>query len=232
MQRTIEWGNVAKRGKRMVNPQGKRSIGKTYPSTSGWLAEENSIGWKWVMYGTRSCSCKYAPGRNCFKFYGIFPNAHWRANSGFNSAGNYIFTYIYLLYFFNAGKDQNMWKYVEIVWGSMPTEKDLEIGKRVQRELNFISTIWGSLIPGKMRGQLQKKMYSNLSKSCIRIIRILRFHQQLLPKTHRNSPRVSLHLQIKGLCFPRLCIWQQHGFQELQDLLANWLQFIPGLPMK
>ena len=80
-----------------------------------------------------------------------------------------------------------------------------------------------------MRGQLQKKMYSNLSKSCIRI---LRFHQQLLPKTHRNSPRVSLHLQIKGLCFPWLCIWQQHGFQELQDLLANWLQFIPGLPMK
>lgn len=43
--------------------------------------------------------------------------------------------YIYLLYFFNAGKDQNMWKYVEIVWGSMPTEKRLEIGEMVQREL-------------------------------------------------------------------------------------------------
>ena len=83
------------------------------------------------------------------------------------------------------------------------------------------------LYSGKNTGSASKKYY-DCSNCCIRI---LLFHQQILTKTHRNSPRVSLHLQIKGLCFPRLCIRQQHGFQELQDLLANWLQFIPG-PMK
>ena len=57
------------------------TIDGKYPSTSGWVAEEKSIGWKLITYSTNtsSCSCKHTQVHNCFKpygLYGIFLNAH------------------------------------------------------------------------------------------------------------------------------------------------------------
>ena len=38
MQRTIEWGNVAKRGKRMVNPGEREASEKLTPQLNLWMA--------------------------------------------------------------------------------------------------------------------------------------------------------------------------------------------------
>lgn len=118
----------------MVNPRGKRSIGKTDPSTQpldGWPKKIQSD-------GNGSCMVPVAVPASMLRG-GIASNSmafSQTPTEGPIAASIVLGTiYIYLLYFFNAGKDQNMWKYVEIVWGSMPTEKHLEIGERVQREL-------------------------------------------------------------------------------------------------